>query len=150
MTTLTRLVLLIALVCATTVLAETPRLISYQGQLTDATGTPLSGSYSIRFSIYAQSSGGSSLWSETRTVSVSDGAFKLLLGESISIPETLFDDDTRYLGIKVGTDSELTPRSRLAAVPYAFNSNRLNGVSGDDYAYLPGDNLFSGSINNFQ
>ncbi len=38
------------------------------------------------------------------------------------------NSDSLYLGIKVGADAEMTPRIRFTAVPYAFNSQSLDGV----------------------
>ena len=38
-----------------------PGLISYQGRLTDATGNPLTGTYDMRFCLYAELPGGSAL-----------------------------------------------------------------------------------------
>ena len=43
--------------------AEIPGQISYQGMLTDDTGTPLNGEYQIRFNIYGSETGTDSLWS---------------------------------------------------------------------------------------
>jgi hypothetical protein len=46
--------------------------INYQGKLTDGSGvTVTDGSRSIEFNLYSASSGGSSLWTETQTVTTS-------------------------------------------------------------------------------
>jgi len=99
--------------------AVTP-LLNYQGRLTDSGGSPLTGSYNILFSIYNVPTGGSALWSETQTVSVSEGLFSVSLGSftALNLP---FDADY-WLGIKVGADAEMTPRQRLTAAGYSIRS----------------------------
>jgi hypothetical protein len=105
------------------VFAGIPKLINYQGMLTDNSGNPLNGSYNLTFSIYNVPTSGSALWTETKSgVSVQGGLFNVILGSSVSIPSSVFDDTVRYLGIKVGADPELSPRIRLTSVGYAYRS----------------------------
>ncbi len=105
-----------------------PQLISYQGRLTDAAGNPLTGDYDMRFCLYAEPAGGSTLWCETyaavngTTIAVTDGVFTVLLGSIAPIPEALFDGADLYLGVKVGSDDEMTPRRRIASAPYAIRA----------------------------
>jgi hypothetical protein len=62
-----------------------PNLMSYQGFLVDANGTALAPTtpvnYSVVFRIYSVSSAGTSLWTETQTVTVDKGNFSVVLGE---------------------------------------------------------------------
>jgi len=104
--------------------ADVPQLINVQGKLTDAVGDPVAdGPHSVTFSIYDVASGGTALWSEPRTVQTTDGLFNILLGESVDFPASLFDDTLLWLGMKVGTDPEMTPRQRLTTAPYSFRSS---------------------------
>jgi len=106
--------------------AQIPQLINYQGKIT-RNGNPVSGAVAITFSIYATSTGGTPLWSETQTVTLAEGIFEVLLGSVTPFPKNLFAvSGDRYLGIKVGTDSEASPRFRLTSVSYA-----LRAVSSD-------------------
>jgi hypothetical protein len=108
-------------------LGAAPQLLNVQGKLTDPGGTPVAdGTYSIQFSIYNVASGGTPLWQEIRSVSVSNGLFSVQLGEFTTLPPTLFDNTSLWLGIKVGTDPEMSPRQRLVTAPYAF---RVAGVT---------------------
>ena len=70
------------------------------------------------------------MWTETQSVTTSNGIFQVSLG---SVNQTLgavnFNSDSMYLGIKVGADAEMTPRIRFSGVPYAFNADKLNGVT---------------------
>lgn len=104
--------------------------INFQGKVTNTNGTNVSnGSYSFTFSIYTVSSGGSPVWSETKSLTVTDGIFRTALGDSVALPGSVnFDTDTLYLGVTFHTDTEMSPRIRLTAVPYAFNSDTLDGL----------------------
>ena len=115
------LALLCLAVVSVTIAADVPQLINVQGKLTDVGGDPVAdGPYSVLFSIYDVVTGGTALWHETRTVTVSDGLFSISLGESTTIPPSLFDNTDLWLGIKVESDAEMTPRQRLTTSPYAF------------------------------
>jgi hypothetical protein len=103
--------------------AAIPTKINYQGVLKDSAGNAINNSaLSMVFSIYSGATGGTALWTETRSVSVESGIYNVQLGAVTAIPAdgTVFDGSTRYLGIKVGTDAEMTPRLPLVSVPYAY------------------------------
>lgn len=133
MGTASRLAVIFAL-CAMPVtgLAVTPRLINFQGQLTNSAGSPLSGSYSLTLKIYDAAVAGNAVWTETQTVTASSGAFSVLLGAVAGLNDSHFSDTSRYLGIAVGTDPELSPRIRLATSPYAFRVQTLDEANGGD------------------
>ena len=115
--------LIILVFLASLSLARIPKVINYQGMLTQSDGkTPVNnGDYAILFSIYNISSGGSALWSHTYNVSVTNGLFNIILGDS-GFAINLAFDTTYWLGIKVGDDSELTPRIQLTSVGYAYRA----------------------------
>ncbi|MEE8576408.1 MAG: hypothetical protein V3T31_04060 [candidate division Zixibacteria bacterium] len=114
-----------------TVSAHVPQLISYQGRLTDSGGAPLDTTVSIVFTIYDDSTGGTSKWTETQSsVTSVDGLFDVLLGSVNPLTDTVFADTVRYLGITVGTDSELIPRARLVSVAYAHRVATVDGATG--------------------
>lgn len=121
--------------------------INFQGKLTNPDGTNVTnGSYSIRFRIYNDPTldaanscvANSCKWEETQgTVSVSDGIFRVALGSSTTLPGSVdFNSSALYLGIKVGSDAEMTPRIRLTASPYAFNSDSLDGLDSANFIQL--------------
>ena len=107
--------------------ATSTSTISYQGRLADSGGTPLTGKYNLEFRIYDVPTGGTPLWTEMWTgansVDVSDGLFNVMLG---SIDNTLCSaiegHDELYLGITVGTDSEMVPRVQLGSVPFSMQA----------------------------
>jgi len=98
-----------------------PNLLSLDGYLTNSSGSPLDGSFSFNFSLYNQS--GSALWSEAQTLTVSSGKLNALLGSSTAL-NLPFDQDY-YLGVKVGTDSEMSPRFRVASSAYSYAAKSL-------------------------
>ena len=104
--------------------AQIPETMSYQGVLTDASGTPLSGSYSLLFIIYDFATGGNWLWAEThRGIEVVDGVFSVILGETI--PLNLAFDKQYWLAIAIEGGVELTPRIRLTSAPYSLNARSV-------------------------
>ena len=109
-----------------------PRILSFQGQLADSSETPITKETSILFSLYdnENASTGAALWRENDIVKPnSDGFFSILLGKKTSISDSIFSQNSRlFLGITVGNSSELRPRQELATVPFASNSNTLQGL----------------------
>ena len=127
------LAMLISFYCVPGVFAGVPQMINYQGTLTNSGGTAVAnGNYSIEFKIYDVASGGTALWTEkwdttTSQITVVGGNFNAMLGFLTPIPTGFFTDHpVAYLGIKVGTDSEMLPRQQITSVGYAFTSG--NGV----------------------
>lgn len=112
--------------------------IPIQGLLTDSGGTPLNGSYQVTFRIYDVGSGGTALCTSTRTLNLVDGLFNAYInGSSCSI-----DGRQLYLGIQVGTDPEMTPRSYIDNVPYAWSLRpgaTIIGDSSDDILSVQND-----------
>jgi hypothetical protein len=111
--------------------AQVPQLMNYQGVLKDGGGTPIDGTVSVVFAIYDASTGGTALWSETQSVSVTGGLFNVLLGSATALPASVFSTDAvRWLGVKVGSDPEMTPRQRLVSVSYAFKAEDADALGG--------------------
>ena len=116
--------------------AEITRTISYQGFLiSKANGLPVETPQDITFAFYDVSSGGTPLFTETRcNVPVSKGRYDVEIGSASvatgGIPASVFTDNPKlWLEIQVdpdgncsGTFEAMTPRIRLQATPYAFNS----------------------------
>ncbi len=116
---------LFAVICMTILIissaaasAQVPQKINYQGYLTDAAGNPVDGSLSMTFAIYEAATGGSALWSETRTVTVDNGRYSVNLG-AVN-PLNLTEAKPYYLGVQVGTDPEMTPRKELTSAMYSL------------------------------
>lgn len=111
--------------------AAAPGLMNYQGILTDGGGNPVpNGPHAVVFTIYAVPSGGSAYWAETTSVSTNNGLFTISLGSIHPIPDLVFDDTLRWLGVKVSPDPEMSPRQRLTSVPYSLRVNSVHAATG--------------------
>ena len=108
--------------------AQFPQKMNYQGYLTNTSGVPINGTVQMIFSIYNVSVGGSPLWTETHSVTLSQGVYSVILGEgSTPTPINLPFDTAYYLGVQVGADPEMTPRKILTSVGYAFRALTVSG-----------------------
>ncbi|MDH3595176.1 MAG: MopE-related protein, partial [Rhodospirillales bacterium] len=101
-----------------------PTAINYQGSLTDASGTPINTTLDMTFSLYDSAGAASALWSETQSVTVTNGVFSVDLGTATPFPPNFFTAPL-YLGVTVVGDAEMTPRLPFRAVPFAFSAEQL-------------------------
>lgn len=94
-----------------------PDSLSLQGYVTDTSDEPITDpGASITFKLYDD---GVEIWSETHSsVEIVDGVFNVLLGGQTPLDTVRFNRPL-MLGIKIGTDSEISPRTPLAAAAYA-------------------------------
>lgn len=122
--------------------------INYQGKLTNVAGSAVTdGNYSIEFKLYAASSGGSALWTETQTVAVTNGLFSIMLG-SVTLLDAFDFNRPLYLTLNVEGDGEMTPRKVLGSVPNSFNAEKFDGLATTSFAVLNANNIFAG-LNTF-
>ncbi|MEK7858737.1 MAG: hypothetical protein AAB320_06300, partial [Elusimicrobiota bacterium] len=129
-----------------------PSLISFQGRLTDNLNNPLGGSHTFIFNIYPVSTGGAALWTETQAgVAVSNGVLAVQLGAVTPLTPAVFSGAAAFLEVTVD-GTPLSPRERLITVPYAFNSQQLQGrdfaafVSTDAAQSIAGAKTFTGAV----
>jgi hypothetical protein len=132
------------------------RSINYQARLLTSAGSNVSdGTYQVEFSIYSQSAGGTPIWTASGTnsvptpinVTVTNGLFSVLLGDTTFQGQNAFDfdwyNDSLYVGVTIGADSEMTPRKRLSSVPYAFVSESVQGQFASSTVTSTGGTLFA-------
>jgi hypothetical protein len=103
--------------------------ISYQGYLTNASSVPVTNpALSMTFSLFDASGGGSALWSESQSVTVTNGQFNVALGAGAlqaGVPlGSLAFDAPYYLEVTAGVET-LSPRMALSVSPYAFRAMSL-------------------------
>ena len=130
--------LVLATLAVTATHAAVPMLLNYQGRLSAPDGTPKNGSFTMVFSFYDAEDGGDALpsgtpWSETQTVTVTDGVFNVLLGSVTALPATLFEGGPsdsagplRFLHVVVDGET-LAPRRRVASAAYAISGGSASG-----------------------
>jgi hypothetical protein len=114
-----RLTVLFLLV-AGSAFAQIPDSVSYQGFLTRPDGTPLDTTVSVTFTLY-NPDGSETGWQETHpSVPVKEGVFDVYLGSILAWNDTMMVR-ARLLGVSVGDDPEIDPRTPLGSAPYALN-----------------------------
>lgn len=120
-----RILLLLSLICFLSVSVfgqAIPKQFDYQGVLrTTAGGIVPDGNYPMTFRIYNDPTDGTALWTETQTVAVANGIFSVHLGSSTPIAGVPFNR-VHFLGITLGAEPELLPRTMLTPSPYSFMS----------------------------
>lgn len=120
-----RLLIIISLICFFSVQnfgQAIPKQFDYQGILkTSAGGIVPDGNYPMTFKIYNDPTGGAPIWTETQTIAVANGIFSAHLGNTTPITGVPFDR-VHFLGITLGTEPELLPRTMLTPAPYSFMS----------------------------
>lgn len=134
-----------------------PSAFTYQGRLLEA-GTPANGPRAMRFSLFAESTGGSplALPVTNAAVVVADGSFTTTLDFGVDA----FSGSSCWLEIAVrpaGRETEFTvlsPRQRLSAVPYSLYALRAASLTGripdsqlsTNIARLDEDQVFRGAV----
>lgn len=114
------------------VLALSPLLFSYQGQLLDANDNPINNaSMPMTFKIYTVLTGGTACWTEvhsgTDAVNVKDGLFNVLLGQITTINTSCLAGNA-YLELIVNGET-LAPRERFTSVVHAMEASALSAES---------------------
>ncbi|MBP9822356.1 MAG: hypothetical protein KBC81_02870, partial [Candidatus Pacebacteria bacterium] len=121
--------------------AAVPRLLSFQGRLSNSSGDLLGSSgtnYYFKFSIYNSSASGSQLWTSGSSgiaIKVTQGVFNTLLGDTSAGFNSLdldFDSTSNYyLEVQVSSDNAsfetLTPRQRIVSAGFAVNADSVHG-----------------------
>lgn len=110
---------------------QVPKLVNYQGKLTDAKGDPpANGEYTLEFNLYDNATTGTLVWGPQvfTKVPVVDGQFNVILGptDNSAGKRPLIDafrSDNRFLGIKVNSGVEIQPRQQILSTPFAFEAN---------------------------
>lgn len=129
-----------------------PRLIRFNGVLTDGRGWPIATPVNVLFGIYSQPNGeGEPLWQETQQVSPNDkGGYSVLLGSAnpIGIPIDVFKPgESQYLSMKPEGEPEQR-RVLLVSVPYALkaaDSATLGGLPASAFV-LAGTNAARNAV----
>ena len=159
--------------CPTFASAQTsavPGFISYQGRVVDAAGanvgagTPVNRTVIFRIWDNPSSTNAANLiYSESQTVTVSEGEFSVLVGQGVANFtqtfgyseagadkkladfSTAFTGSARYLGVTVAaaatiatTDNEITPRQQIVSTAFAMRAKFAESIgSSSDLALTP-------------
>ncbi|MCR5751475.1 MAG: hypothetical protein K6G91_05915 [Kiritimatiellae bacterium] len=116
--------------------------IPYQAVLTDENGVALQSPASVRFSLYAQASGGEALWAREMDVPLdASGLFSVELKDEDGAQGATLDaairsgrDAALYIGLEVKRGEQWTAvptRQKILPVPYASYASDVTGARGD-------------------
>jgi len=104
---------------------DIPRMISYQGIVTDTAGTPIpDGTYTITFRLYVIPGGGTRIWEEQKTMQLRRGLISTTLGDQALFGSSVDFTQPYWLGIQIGADPEMQPRIRLTASGYSIRAEK--------------------------
>lgn len=130
-----------------------PSLISYQGKLVQANGSPYAdGSHAVTFRLYDAPTGGTLIWGATYTVPVAGGVFSVALGApggtavagaAVNDLRFAFGASNRYLELTVAGEP-LLPRQQMNSVPFALSS--ANGNPSGTVIAFAGDSAPAGWV----
>ncbi|MFH2034925.1 MAG: hypothetical protein ABIJ45_00865 [Candidatus Zixiibacteriota bacterium] len=140
---------LLTILISSVAFAQISEYITYQGILLDSEGNPVAdGTHSISFSIWndpTSTSISDQLWtSGFQSVTSENGLISYNLGQNVFIQNSIFaDGQPRYLGITVGTDSEISPRIRIGASGVAMHAIYADSLNSDMFVKKSGDTLSS-------
>lgn len=110
--------------------AAVPGKMAYQAVLTSS-GAPVTSPVEVVFTIYDAETGGTALWSETHTVDPdSYGRANVLLGKDGLLNEDVFALPHCWLGVKIGGEPELLPRTEVGSAGYSFRVGTIDGAKG--------------------
>ena len=153
-----------------------PPYVDYQGTVYDPVGAPLGSSgttptftaaptnYTMQFKIFSQQDGGTLIWAETQTVTVSLGQFSVRLGlgapissltpaPSVASIQQAFDGKERFLELTVivppaSVGTAIKPRLQFQSSPFAFVAQRAvraDSVGSDTAGTISGTFVGSGA-----
>ena len=116
------LTLSLVLLVSTSINADVPDEITYQGRLL-YNGNPVTSATSIVFRLFQASSGGSAVWTETHGLVTPDsnGIYTEVLGVTTAIPD---DYDALWLELVVSGNT-LTPRKKLTSALFVLRAGTL-------------------------
>lgn len=127
--------------------------LNFQARLLSGSGAIVpDGNYHVEFKLYDEVTGGTLLWTETRStgnlVTVKNGYLSVYLGSVTAFPSTINWDNQLWLTMNIGGsggaaswDGEMNPRIKLTAVPYAFQAGQLAKTSGANRGTLAFDTV---------
>jgi hypothetical protein len=100
-----------------------PRTFAYQGVLTDDAGNPITGAHVVTIGVFADASATTALCAETESVTVTNGLFRMTVGDGgCTVDPTWFTlTAPAYLEVQVDTVT-LSPRTPLLPVASAYQA----------------------------
>jgi len=102
--------------------------LSFQARIQTGGGADINGPVTVGFRIYGAQTGATVLWGETQSLYAVRGLVSVELGRVNPLPDGLFNDPERYLGITVAGDPEMAPRRSHRLRQRRFRLDRDRGI----------------------
>ena len=103
-----------------------PAYLAHQGRIFDSGEVPVSGSVDLQFSLYEQSEGGDSIWTEDHTLTCDNGFYTVVLGDLLVLDDSIITGTDLFLGVQLN-GAEMSPRPQITSFPYAFLAGSVHG-----------------------
>jgi hypothetical protein len=127
-----------------------PPRVGFQGYAADGSGVALAtGSYTVTVNVYDAATAGASKWQGIfANTPIINGLYSLSLQGPFT--DTVFNGD-RWLGVKSNTGTEISPRSKVASVPFALNAEQAqhvdwSGLNGVPAGFADGTDNTTGGL----
>ncbi len=120
-------------VLASTSAWAVPAPFTTQGRMVDSDGAPVDEDLKVTFRLVDDETGGSTLWSETQTVTFRAGYYSVVLGADETtnpLTDAILEQSPLYLEVQVEGQAPMFPRSAVGSVPYARVAGRAEEVAG--------------------
>ena len=104
-----------------------PQFINFQGRLVSSDATPITDPTLITFKLYDVPTGGTAIGNQIDKTIYPDnnGTFSTTL----EFDPSYFNENDRWIEIEIGMET-LSPRSRIASVPYAYRAITAESLAG--------------------
>ena len=144
------------IICGNSAYATIQSHLNFQGFLVTSDGEPVTdGNYNLKISLWdgPSDSTDSKLWEESHTVSVTRGIYSVLLGDSVSFPNTMTFASQYYLGVQVSNEpimkqdnGELIPlTSTWTSFRAKTSGGRCVNAVSQDYTITDDDDVVLGT-----
>jgi len=106
-----------------------PETVTIQGKLTNSNGQALTGDYTFLFELFDSNTGGTTLWTETHGISVSNGIFSANMGSNNTTQYLTTADFNAERWIQISVDGTAqVPRIKMNSQPSAFIAKKTMGI----------------------
>ena len=117
--------------------ASVPRGVQYQGTLAHPDGTPMDTTVAMLFELFADSTGGAAVWSESHSaVTVTDGLFSIRLGWITEFSDNVLQLPQLWICVTVGNNSEMQPRVKVVSTFFALRAGEVDTIKAENIAQI--------------
>lgn len=119
---------LLSMLFARVVAAGVPQTVGFSARIVDEkSGAAVSGEHQFKFALFDAATGGTSVWSDARSLTLTDGLLFVELGETQPLSAALFAGNRLFLEVSYDGVA-MEPRLPLASVPYALRADQAGAA----------------------